>query len=305
MSVKGKLSFFKLLVRLEKLYNEEEYPSYASDILKKLIRFVQECEYDHSENRKFVSRNFRLTPEELVNVWNIQHPEKPKQVKTFYSQTSTYSTDLYNLFGANIETWFSAVDKTGDLVFRDKVLRVEELIDAMAIANKDCGNIFISEFDCLVSMAEPVNELKIEDCQNEIAYMKQMMRTEVQTITSKVDMGKVAKIRQILRTPLFEAIGGSKHRVNHEKLDFIKAFSKKLPVDRKPQQVFMHSDLKKAMSSVFELNKSTEVSEANVNKLAEVLYQYYTADGIKEVVSGCNMYELAKAVEIVKNGNFK
>lgn len=305
MSVKGKLSFFKLLVRLEKLYNEEEYPSYASDILKKLIRFVQECEYDHSENRKFVSRNFRLTPEELVNVWNIQHPEKPKQVKTFYSQTSTYSTDLYNLFGANIETWFSAVDKTGDLVFKDKVLRVEELIDAMAIANKDCGNIFISEFDCLVSMAEPVNELKIEDCQNEIAYMKQMMRTEVQTITSKVDMGKVAKIRQILRTPLFEAIGGSKHRVNHEKLDFIKAFNKKFSVERKPQQVHMHPELQKAMGSVFQLNKSTEVNAVNVSKLAEVLYQYYTTEGIKEVVADCNMYELAKAVEIVKSGSFK
>ena len=200
--------------------------------------------------------------------------------------------------------WFEAKEKNDEMVFKDKLLKVSELIDAMNIANKDNGNIFIAEFEGVLSMAEPAEELKLEDCEEDIVYMKKLLRTEVSEITSKIDMNKAARVRQILRVPLFESIGGGRHRVNHEKIEFLKAFNL-MTIKRKPQQVFMHPELQKAMSSVFQLNKSTEVSEENVKKLSELLYQYYTVEGIKEAISGCNMYEMAKAVEIVKRGCYK
>ena len=300
----NKISFFKMIAQLEDLYNEELYPDYARETLRKLISFVKECDYDSSVNRKFISQNYRLSPEEILNLWNSQFPQKQKSIKTIYSQISLYSSDLYTLFGANVGMWFEAKEKNDEMVFKDKLLKVSELIDAMNIANKDNGNIFIAEFEGVLSMAEPAEELKLEDCEEDIVYMKKLLRTEVTEITSKINMSRSAKVRQILRTPLFESIGGGRHRVNHEKIEFLKVFNL-MTIKRKPQQVFMHPELQKAMSSVFQLNKSTEVSESNVKKLAELLYQYYTVEGIKEAIEGCNMYELAKAVELVKNGDFK
>ncbi len=299
----NKVSFFKMIAQLEDLYNEEFYPDYAKETLRRLINFVKNCEYDASVNRKFISQNYRLSPEEILNLWNNQFPQKKKSIKTIYSQVSLYSSDLYTLFSANIQMWFEAKEKNDEMVFKDKLLKVSELIDAMSIANKDNGNIFIAEFEGVLSMAEPAEELKLEDCEEDIFYMKKLLRTEVMEITSKIDMSRASKIRQILRTPLFESIGGGRHKVNHEKIEFLKAFNL-MPIKRRPQQVFMHPELQKAMSKVFQLNKCTEVTDANVNKLAELLYQYYTADGIEEILSGCNMYEMAKAIEIVKTGAF-
>lgn len=299
-----KVSFFKMLARLESTYKDNpDYPEYGRDILKKLIAFVQECYYDFSENRVFISRNFRLSPEEMCALWNAQHPDKTKQLKTFYSQISTYSNDLYGLFGEDIENYFVVLDDADhmELAYREELSGVSETIDAMDIANIATGDIFLAEFETAMAMAEPVQDLDLEECQEELYQMQKMMKAKVWQAISRIDMGKAAKIRSVLRKPLFEPVGGGRHRTNHEKVALLKMF-KILPEARKPQKVCMHGALQDVIGISLKANKSTTINNDHVDELAEILSAYYTQEGVSKFVGRYNMYEFKEAMDKVQRG---
>ena len=294
------LSFFRMLARLEEKYNQEDiYPSYARNVLSKLISFVQNCNYDRSESRKFISMNFRLPPEDLCWLWNSQHPDKQKHIKTFYSQISTFSNDLYDLLGADIEIYFTEFkdDKFGEMLFKKEIVEISSMIDALNLESEGKLGVFISDFENDLVHVRPSDDCTLADCENELRYMRKLLKRDVFQTEKAIDMKKAAWIYKVIKTPIFKSVGAGKHEINKEKVDVLKSLGILPEQYVRRSNVIIPRELGFSPENMKALN---EINLERVMSLYEVLYKYYSPEGFKEFIGNYTMSEVRLAIQLVR-----
>ena len=298
------LSFFKMLARLETKYNlENAYPKYARDVLDKLISFVQNCNYDRSESRKFISLNFRGSPEWMCDVWNKQHPDKEKHIKTFYSQISTFSNDLYALFGEDIEIYFTEFkdEEFGEMEFKKEIVEVSTMIDALNLESEGKLGVFISDFENDLAHVKPSSDCSLADCENEIKCMRKLLRRDVLEIEKSMDMRKAAWIYRTLRTPIFKSAGAGKHVINKNKVKILQSLNL-LPekeIECREPSLLNKLDFKLSQENI-RINE--EVDMDKVEELRSVLYAYFTPEGFREFSGRFTFNEWKEAINFVIRG---
>lgn len=297
----SKPSFFRVLARLERLYQESDiYNEDARNTLRSLIVFVQDCGYDTSESRRFISKYFRQTPEEICSLWNSSHIKCNKRVKTFYSQISTFSNDLYAIFGDDIESVFTVLDEdsSGRLLYEDRRENIQDIIDALSIEGLFKEGIFLSDLEMDIQSCEEY-EFSLEECAKEIRLMKQFTKQELHCAENGMDRRKAAYILRVVKMPIFQVSADKRRRVAEDKVSLLKEF-RQIPDRRIQQEVVMHKDIYALLKDI--PNSGEEPDSERVEELTSLIYRFYTEDGFKKFVSKYTKEEFMKAVHKVFSG---
>lgn len=294
------LSFFRMLTRLEEKYKQEDiYPSYARNVLDKLINFVQKCNYDRSESRKFISEHFRMSPDDLCWAWNLNHPDKQKHIKTFYSQISTFSNDLYDLLGTDIEIYFTEFkdEQFGEMQFKKEIVEISTMIDALNLESEGKLGVFISDFENDLAHVRPSDDCTLADCKNEIKYMRRLLSRDVAKTEKSMDMEKAAYVYKKLRSPIFKSVGAGKHEINREKVEILKSLGILPEQYVRRSNVIISRELGFSPENMKALN---EIDLERVMDLYEVLYKYFSPEGFKEFIGNYTMSEVRLAIQLVR-----
>lgn len=294
-------SFFRVLARVESLYQESDvYNEDARRTLRSLISFVQECAYDTSESRKFISKYFRQTPEEICSLWNSTHIKCDKQVKTFYSQISTFSNDLYSIFGDDIESVFTVLseDCPGRLLYEERRENIQDVVEALSMEGLFKEGIFLSDLELDMKSCEEY-EFSIEECAREIRLMKQFTKQELCCAENGMDKRKAAYILKVLKKPIFQVSADKRRRVAEDKVSLLKEF-RQIPERRIQQKVLMHDTIYGVLKAL--PNSGIEPDPERVEDLTSFIYKFYTEDGFQRFVSKYTKEEFMEAVHKVFNG---
>ena len=313
-------SFFSKLksVELEVIYNDE-YDENIKNQLQMLVYLIESGKLYRTEIGKFLCKNFRKSPEQLLEKWNSSHEHK-KSPNTLRCQISNASKQVTSIFGAEFDKAYYEKNE-------EAIKQISDLVDALWCGDLDLDfdDLYISEVrDALVSETV-VTTYKVEDCLAEIEVLKRLKRTNIQELLDGVDKNKLIFLRSVMIKPL---IGSRAGDINYPKLELLRLLNgvndtdipllengfdyidivnpvvpmapAYIPKKCDEYEVDSMDDLLKIFeefSSKPSDNNNTQSS--NAEKICRLL-ELYTAEGLKKYLSKYNSCDIHAALSSIK-----
>lgn len=305
----NKTSFYSVMAGLERtILPSDSYPRFCKKVLESLIEYVEAGRNTSSRHRQFVGRNFRLSTEKLCKKWNEENPFHQKAEKTFYSQVSSFSNELYSLFGDDTKDVFLNCNKELgiEIITRQKIQEIAEKVTVLNMDDSFSQGIFVSEVANAVSGVKPNFLYAAVDCLPEIEAMKSLTKFHAVTAMKQLDLEKVAYIKSELEQPLLYKTKEGTLKFNNKKLELLRAFDM-LPKDMSyvPMKIMLTDRLQKLLLEMFDssrLNDCDEPDPAAMTLLKQIIRLYFTEEGCRDLFSNFSAIEVKEAFREVMKG---
>ena len=215
-------SFFSKLRAVESsVIGNIEYPIELQNQLQKLVSLIESGKLYKTEIGKFLCKNFRKSPEQLLKKWNSEY-EYEKNPNTLRCQISNTSKQLTAIFGAKFDrVYYEKKD--------EDISQISNLVDALWYGvDSDFDELYISEVRDILLSDTVATIYKAEDCLAELEVLKKLTRSNIHELLSGVDINKLIFLRSVMIKPL---IGSRAGDINYPKLELLRLLNEVADTD--------------------------------------------------------------------------
>lgn len=285
--------------------DDKDWTVYGMDcrkVLDGLYRLVRFARYTNCTIRKFIGYNFSLSPEELCEKWNEEHPFAEKKTADFCSLIFNFSEELYRIFGRDFKEAFLALrNGRDDGEAKERMEELAAVINALDWENYPCGDIFIDEVEKRLANVPVLKGYALSDCLREVAVLSQLTRSHALIHMDAMDNRKAAFIKSRLERPLIYKDGEGNYRLDEEKIILLKQFYR-MDIMRHQKQEMISSDTLDSLMCETQSENERVTNNAEKFLLKEILRKYYTVAGVRGFLKGFTREEILTAISEVKDG---
>ena len=186
------------------------YSNETKSAVSGIIEYLRGASFTRSKQSAFIARNYSLSTNELVDLWNVDHEPKTSS-NTMRGTISVASRSLYAIFGNGVF----------EELLNDDSARILSVLAGLGSGSSSFGSLFSDTAVLYVShcKSDGAKEYTAEELETEVYVLSGFLRSESDRELAVADRGKLAYIKRVLDRPVL-----SDGKLNSVKVALLQSF---------------------------------------------------------------------------------